>query len=88
MRPTAGLDAVGYRNTIPRSSSPSLYPQLSEHIRNCVSIEVFTAATMKNAVFWDVTSCSSCKNRRCGGTYRLRRQSKRNRRAGNNVISN
>jgi hypothetical protein len=26
---------------------------------------------MKNAVFWDVTSCGSCKNRRFGGTYRL-----------------
>jgi hypothetical protein len=26
---------------------------------------------MKNAVFWDVTPCGSCKNRRLGGTYRL-----------------
>jgi hypothetical protein len=25
--------------------------------------EVFTAATMKNDVFWDVTPCGSCKNR-------------------------
>jgi hypothetical protein len=23
---------------------------------------------MKNAVFWDVTSCGSCKNRHFGGT--------------------
>jgi hypothetical protein len=30
--------------------------------------EVFTAVTMKNGVFWDVTSCGSCKNRRFGGT--------------------
>jgi positive regulator of sigma E activity len=29
---------------------------------------------MKNAVFWDVTPCGSCKNRRLGGTYRLRHQ--------------
>jgi hypothetical protein len=28
--------------------------------------EVFTAVTMKKAVFWDVTSCGSCKNRRFG----------------------
>jgi hypothetical protein len=24
--------------------------------------EVFTAVTMKNGVFWDVTPCGSCKN--------------------------
>jgi hypothetical protein len=30
--------------------------------------EVFTVATMKNGVFWDVTPCGSCKNRRFGGT--------------------
>jgi hypothetical protein len=30
--------------------------------------EVFTVVTMKNGVFWDVTPCGSCKNRRSGGT--------------------
>jgi hypothetical protein len=25
--------------------------------------------TMKNGVFWDVTPCGSCKNRRFGGTH-------------------
>jgi hypothetical protein len=30
---------------------------------NTVRSEVFTAVTMKNAVFWDVTPCCSCKNR-------------------------
>jgi hypothetical protein len=30
--------------------------------------EVFTAVTMKNCVFWDVTPCGSCKNRLFGGT--------------------
>jgi hypothetical protein len=29
-----------------------------------VRFEVFTAVTMKNAVFWDVASCRSCVNRR------------------------
>jgi hypothetical protein len=29
---------------------------------------------MKNAVFWDVTPCGSCKNRRFGGIYRLHHQ--------------
>jgi hypothetical protein len=33
--------------------------------------EVFTAVTMKNAVFCDMAPCSYCVNRRLGGTYRL-----------------
>jgi hypothetical protein len=33
-----------------------------------VRFEVFTALTMKNGVFWDVTPSHSCKNRRFGGT--------------------
>jgi hypothetical protein len=33
-----------------------------------VRFEVFTAVTIKNGVFWDVTQCGSCKNRRFGGT--------------------
>jgi hypothetical protein len=35
-----------------------------------VRFEVFTAVTMKNAVFWDVAQCRSCVNRRFGGDYR------------------
>jgi hypothetical protein len=33
-----------------------------------VRFEVFTAVTMENGAFWDVTPCGSCKNRRSGGT--------------------
>jgi hypothetical protein len=33
-----------------------------------VRFEVFTAVTMKNDVFWDVTPCGSCTNRRFWGT--------------------
>jgi hypothetical protein len=29
-----------------------------------VRFEVFTAVTVKNGAFWDVTPCGSCKNRR------------------------
>jgi hypothetical protein len=29
-----------------------------------VGFDVFTAVTMKNALFWDVTPCASCMNRR------------------------
>jgi hypothetical protein len=42
-----------------------------------VRFEVFTALTMKNCVFWDVTPCGSCKNRRVGGTQRLHHQGAR-----------
>jgi hypothetical protein len=31
-----------------------------------VRFDVFKAVTMKNGVFWDVTPCGSCKNRRFG----------------------
>jgi hypothetical protein len=33
-----------------------------------VRFEVFTAVTLKNGVFWDVTPFGCCKNRRFGGT--------------------
>jgi hypothetical protein len=42
-----------------------------------VRFEVFTAVTMKNGVFWVVTPCGSCKNRRFGGTWRLFHQGDR-----------
>jgi hypothetical protein len=35
--------------------------------------------TLKNGVFWDVTPCGSCKNRRFGGTYHLLHQGDKNR---------
>jgi hypothetical protein len=43
---------------------------------------------MKNVVFWDVTPCGSCKNRRFGTTYRLRHQGKKNGRSKSQVSSN
>jgi hypothetical protein len=36
---------------------------------------------MKNAVFWDVTPCGSCKNRSFLGTYRLHHSGDKNLRA-------
>jgi hypothetical protein len=47
-----------------------------------VRFEVFTAVTMKNAVFWDVTPCISCVNRRFGGKYRLHLQGRKIRQQG------
>jgi hypothetical protein len=34
---------------------------------------------LKNGVFWVVTPCGSCKNRRFGGTWRLLHQGDKNR---------
>jgi hypothetical protein len=45
-------------------------------LQSNIRFEVFTAVTMKNAVFWDVTPCGSCgKNRRSGETCRLHHRS-------------
>jgi hypothetical protein len=46
---------------------------------------VFTAVTMKNAVFWDVAPSRSCVNRRFGGTYRLHLQGRKIRERGTSV---
>jgi hypothetical protein len=48
-----------------------------------VRFEVFTAMTIKNAVFWDVAPCRYFVNRRFGGAYRLHLQGIRNPRAMN-----
>jgi hypothetical protein len=40
---------------------------------------VFTAVTVKNGVFWDVTPCGSCKNRGFEGIYCLHPQGDKNR---------
>jgi hypothetical protein len=50
------------------------YPEIKKtqniifNYNHVVRFEVFTAVTMMNGVFWDVTPCGSCKNRRFGGT--------------------
>jgi hypothetical protein len=56
-----------------------IYKQLSVYFNwisfwNYVRFEVFTVVTMKNGVFWNVTPCGSCKNRRFGGTWCLLHQ--------------
>jgi hypothetical protein len=40
--------------------------------------DISTVVTMKNAVFWDVTPCGCCRNRRFGGTYCFHHQGKGN----------
>jgi hypothetical protein len=42
-------------------------PLILRQHRAYFRFEVSTAMAMKNAVFWDVTPCGSCKNRHFGG---------------------
>jgi hypothetical protein len=51
------LSPISYMHSSPPISMPAT---CSAHLK----FEVFTAATMKNGVFWDVTQCGSCKNQR------------------------
>jgi hypothetical protein len=47
-----------------------------------VRFEVFTAVTMKNAIFLDVVPCRSCVNQRFEGTYRFHLQGRKIRKRG------
>jgi hypothetical protein len=51
----------------------------AKHYKDYVRFEVFTAVTMKNGVFLDVTPCGSCKNRCFVGTYCFLHQGGKNR---------
>jgi hypothetical protein len=55
-------------------------PHYCSTLNYFVRFEVVTAMTMKNVVFWDVTPCGCCMNRRFGGTYRFHHQGDKNRR--------
>jgi hypothetical protein len=54
----------------PNEPSCTLLSEIHK-IRSYVRFEDFTAVTEKNAVFWDVTPCGSCKKGGFGGTCRL-----------------
>jgi hypothetical protein len=60
-----------------RTSKETCYFAATESTRY-VRFEVFTAVTMKNGVFWDVTPWDSCKKWRFGGTWRLYHQGDKN----------
>jgi hypothetical protein len=53
--------------------------KLLRNLVNSVRFEDSTDVTMKNDVFWDVTPCGSCKNRRFGGTWHLHHHGDKNR---------
>jgi hypothetical protein len=46
-----------------------IFKKTNEQKTTNVGFEVFTAVTLKNAVFWDVAPCSLCVNRCFGGTW-------------------
>jgi hypothetical protein len=67
----------------------SLYfSEFIEQLRKVGNQEIFMAVTMKNAIFWDITPCGSCKNRRFGGMYRLNRQADKSQRVRKEASSN
>jgi hypothetical protein len=59
--------------------------KIEKQNKNDVGFEVFTAVSIKNAVFWDMAPCRSCVNRRFGGTYRLHLQGRKVRERGTSV---
>jgi hypothetical protein len=52
-----GLDATGLTELLDRKVWIS-----DKQWSTCIRYEVFTVVAMKNAVFWDVVPCGSCKN--------------------------
>jgi hypothetical protein len=78
---------LGYK-TLVRTSQGTHYFSVTELRRSMLcKIWVVHTVTMKNAVFWDVRPCGSCKNRRSGGTYHLHHQGNKNRQFRNNFSS-
>jgi hypothetical protein len=66
-----------------KKSSPTVLLELSNFVETWIII-----STRKDGVFWDVTLCGSCKNRRFGGTYRLLHQGDKNRGTRKNTSCN
>jgi hypothetical protein len=65
---TAPLPRIQYPSySLPWNLKFSIQECFEQRLRD-VRFEAFTAVTMKNGVFWDVTPCDSCMNRRYEGT--------------------
>jgi hypothetical protein len=58
------------------------------HLIAHARFEIFMAVTTKNAIFWDVTPCDSCKNWCFRGLYNLHHQGGKNQWTRNNISSN
>jgi hypothetical protein len=62
------------RRNIPEDAI--LHSHRRENLKSYIHLEGLlhafkTIVSLKNGVFWDVTPCGSCKNRRFGGIWRL-----------------
>jgi hypothetical protein len=75
---------LAFRNQIRTSKETLRLRYRTQRLMLC-KIIVFMAVTMKNAAYWDMTQCSSYKNRRFGGMYRHNHQGETNQRARNNI---
>jgi hypothetical protein len=61
------------------TASATSYPLLTTAALTFQNCFLHKQIDMRNGVFWNVTPCGSCKNRRFGGTYRLHHQGDNNR---------
>jgi hypothetical protein len=78
---------LGYKTPV-RTSQETHYISATEPSRLMLcKIWDFHGGDYEDTVFWDVTRCDSCKNRRFGGTDCLQYQGDKNLRARNNVSS-
>jgi hypothetical protein len=59
---------IKYNKQVGMSEMSAPTGNTSQSTYSDVRFEVFTEVTMKNGIFWYVTPCGSCKNRRFGGT--------------------
>jgi hypothetical protein len=53
--------------------------QFADREESYNELEIMQRNLLMNGVFWVVTPCGSCKNRRFGGTWRLLHQGDKNR---------
>jgi hypothetical protein len=67
------------------TSAFKLQAAVSSRLFSLKMKKIYSPKIMENGVFWDVTLCGSCKNRRFGGTQRLHHQGDKNRWTRNNV---
>jgi hypothetical protein len=66
-----------WSDSLPSYWAKPLHKMYKEYYYYYLEFEVFTAATMNNVVFWEVSPCGSCKNRRFRVQYRLHLQGKK-----------
>jgi hypothetical protein len=86
--PLRSIQNMRFKSIIYLLTAHCIQPTLTWDLVNKLyicKIEVFTAVTMKNAIFWDVVPCRSCVNRRFGGTYRLHLQGRKTCEQGTSV---